>query len=360
MSGRHVVYGFLQPFCESILPSHELVLLHYQSDPPPKSLRQTGMVLVPVAERFRHWAKRTAWETLRIPKLIRDLGIDVALTVSGHLMPRCPVPQAVLCQNPWCYRPNAHQSIQDRIKAKLQRLGYGRAFKHADLMIYISNHLRSLYQSDNRSAHERNQAVAYVGLDSDTFKIASTYQSLQRKPYSVLAVSAMANWKGIHTLVDAISLVRGRNIPATLRLVGPWPDPAYENRIRSQIARLHLNDAVKILGRISDEDLHREYATSQVFALPSQCESFGIPAAEAMVFGTPVVSTDCCAISEICESAGKFGPAENPNWTADAIEQLLVDRHLWNHLSTAARTRASELTWDRCVQPLLQIESLAS
>ncbi len=360
MSGRHVVYGFLQPFGNAILPDHQMTVLHYDSAPPPDDVMRLGVKAIAVPDRFRHWLKRLLWEAWRLPGLIRRHGVDVALTVSGALMPRCPVPQAVLCQNPWCYHPAVHRNAHDRFKARLQRIGYGSAFRDADLMIYISNHLRQLYTAANPNSTERRHRVALVGLNQSTYEAAKRLAHLPRDPYSILAVSAMANWKGAHTLVSAVAMLHQRDIPAKLRLVGPWPDSDYEATVRRQIHALGLTHSVDILGRVSDQELHRQYATNQLFALPSQCESFGIPAAEAMAFGTPVVSTSSCAISEVCQQAGLFGPVGDPGWMSDAIERLMIDRGLWNQLSLAGRERASELTWHQCFKPLLEIESLVA
>ncbi|WP_182864991.1 glycosyltransferase family 4 protein [Rhodopirellula sp. JC639] len=358
MSGNHVVYGFLRPYALQTLPDHELVVLHYDDNPPPQELIQLGTQCIAISTRYRHWAKRAWWEATCLPRVIRDDGADLMLNVSGALAPRCPVPQVVLCQNPWCYRPIVHRSFSERFKARMQRIGYGQAFSQAALMIYISGHLRELYRNGNPGREEAASEIAYVGLNDATYRAAEQFKDLERDPFSILSVSAMASWKGAHTLVDAVGLLRKRDVPATLRLVGPWPDANYERQIREQVRSKRLDDAVEILGRVSDEELHRQYAINKVFALMSHCESYGIPSAEAMAFGTPVVSTDCCAISEICGPAGLFGPVEDPSWTADALESLLDDQTRWKQLSEKARERASGLTWGNCVQPLLSLPNL--
>jgi hypothetical protein len=144
----------------------------------------------------------------------------------------------------------------------------------------------------------------------------------------------------------------------SLQLVGPWPNVSHEQQIRQLIQALALQDAVSILGRVSNEELHRLYGTSQVFSLMSSCESFGIPAAEAMAFGTPVVSTDCCAIAEVCQPAGQFGPVGDPEWTANALETALTDQKQWQHWSEQARLRAATLTWDNCARAFQKIPEL--
>ena len=360
MSGQHVVYGFLRPVANWMIPEHRITVLHYDGETPPDDLLGMGIETFSVPQSWKTWYKRLGWETTKLAALIRSLAVDVMLNVSGALAPRCPVPQIVLCQNPWCYVPAAHRGVADRLKAKLQRIGYRRAFRDAAMMIYISGHLRDLYRRGNVGIDETESRIAYVGLDDDTFETAKRLRGEPREPHTILSVSAMASWKGAHTLVDAVRLLKDRGHTARLKLVGPWPDSDYEGRVRSQIKSLALVDNVEILGRVSDEELHRLYATSKVFCLMSSCESYGIPAAEAMAFGTPIISTNCCAIAEICAEAGQFGPVENAGWTADALQIALNDQDQWQTWSNRARENASRLTWDNCARPFRDIEQISS
>ena len=360
MSGQHVVYGFLRPFTRWMRPTHEMVILHYESETPPAEITEQGVTTVCLPDSLKHWAKRTIWEATKLPTIVRQQKADLVLTVSGAITPNCPVPQVTLCQNPWCYVPAAHQNWRERLKARLQRVGYTKAFRDSAMMIYISGHLRDLYRQGNPGVQETGSEIAYVGLNDDTYQAARGLQGAPREPFSILSVSAMAPWKGAETLVKAVALLRQRKIPATLKLVGPWPNPGHEQEIRQLIQTLSLQQAVSILGRVSNEDLHRLYGTSQVFSLMSSCESFGIPAAEAMAFGTPVVSTDCCAIAEVCQPAGQFGPVGDPEWTAKALEKAISDSSAWDQWSINARQRAAQLTWENCAQPFQRIPEMAN
>jgi glycosyltransferase involved in cell wall biosynthesis len=359
MSGQHVVFGFLKPLARWAQGQHSISIVHYQREKIPPELTALGVKSIPVSDRYRHWAVRSTWEYARLPGLIRRLNGDVLLNVSGALAPRCSVPQAVLCQNPWCFVPEAQYGAIQKFKARLQRAGYRRAFANAEMMIYISNHLRSLYRKDNEGKHEKAAAIAYVGLDEDTFQAARSMRELPRESLTILSVSAMAPWKGADTLVEAVAKLHQRGIPAKLNLVGPWPVRDYETRIRELIQSLSLQNYVQILGRVPDDELHRLYATSKVYCLLSCCESFGIPAAEAMAFGTPTIGTDGCAIAEVCETAGRFGPAFDTDWAARTLEELLNDDSVWHQLSQLAVTRASEkLQWDTCASELRKLFEL--
>ncbi|MFK5633437.1 MULTISPECIES: glycosyltransferase family 4 protein [unclassified Ornithinimicrobium] len=67
--------------------------------------------------------------------------------------------------------------------------------------------------------------------------------------------------------------------------------PTAELRMVCQDAPEHLPDGVVVLGRLSEQELVAEYQQAWVFCLPSDYEGFGIPYAEAMACGTPVVTT---------------------------------------------------------------------
>jgi glycosyltransferase involved in cell wall biosynthesis len=360
MSGQHVVFGFLRPLATEWRGTHQITVLHTEKEKLPIDLRELGVNSYEVSGTLSHWLKRTAWEIQTLPRIVKQLKANVVLTASGALLPRCPVPQAVLCQNPWCYVPAAQRGLKERLKAWLQKLGYAKAFRKAELMIYISHHLRSLYCKDNPMSQEKNWSVAYVGVDEDTFAAAAQMANLPRIPNSILSVSAMARWKGTDTLIRAVAMMRKVGKEVTVNLVGPWPDAAYRREIDLLIEREQLQNLIHIHGRVEDDTLHRLYATNEIFCLMSECESFGIPAAEAMTFGTPVVSTECCAIAEVCETAGLFGPVNDPAWTANALTALLNDRSKWKQHSNAARERASSiLRWNDCSRPFLEIPQLS-
>jgi glycosyltransferase involved in cell wall biosynthesis len=87
----------------------------------------------------------------------------------------------------------------------------------------------------------------------------------------------------------------------------------------------------------------------------SWCESFGIPAVEAQAFSTPVVSSNCCAIPEICGDGGIYPDPGDLHSVADSLAELLNNKVKWDQLSEAARDNASKFRWDICSRPLLDV-----
>ena len=87
----------------------------------------------------------------------------------------------------------------------------------------------------------------------------------------------------------------------------------------------------------------------------SRCESFGIPAIEAQLFGTPVVCSTACAVPEICGEGGLFCEPDDIPGIAEALESLLSDANAWNDASEQARRNADRFRWQTCSQPLVKL-----
>jgi len=357
MSAQHVVRGHVRQLAGWTLGEHEYVVLHDQQAC--LAFRSSNVVCTQPRIATRHWAARRPWEEIALPRLVRDWNIDVVLMMSGTVVSRCPVPQASLAQSPWCLVDDIGRSPAEHIKASLQRVAYREAMRRASLMAYASEHMRAAYRRNAGGSSGAPAAIVYNGIDSETFDAADALCSVvHRKPFQILAVSAMAPWKGIETLLRATRVLRDGGVPAQVALVGPWPNRQYEATIDRLTDVLALKPFVRKTGYVDRATLHRYYAESRVFCLMSKCEGFGIPAVEAQAFGTPVVASDCSGIAEICRVGGLFGPSDKPREIADLLASLLVDNALWRCLSERARTNAWRYRWEDCSRPLLRIFEL--
>jgi glycosyltransferase involved in cell wall biosynthesis len=115
----------------------------------------------------------------------------------------------------------------------------------------------------------------------------------------VLTVSRLTiadNYKGIDTLIEALPLVK-RDYPfVQLRIVGRGDDLP---RLTALAARLGVAGAVEFTGALSDEALRAEYATCDIFALPSRREGFGLVFLEAMTYGKPCIAARAGGAPEV-------------------------------------------------------------
>jgi len=78
----------------------------------------------------------------------------------------------------------------------------------------------------------------------------------------------------------------------------------------------------------------------------SICESFGIPAIEAMSFGTPVIVSDCCSMPEVCGKAAELVPVDDVHALADRIEGVLLNFTKAEQLRRAGLDRVVVFNWE--------------
>jgi glycosyltransferase involved in cell wall biosynthesis len=107
---------------------------------------------------------------------------------------------------------------------------------------------------------------------------------------------------------------------------------------------------VRFLGFVPPEDLPALYATATVFAYPSLAEGFGLPVAEAMAHGAPVVTSAGTSTEEVAGGAAVLVDPNDVDSIAAGIGAAIADA---TRLTAAGLTRAGELTWDRTVDATL-------
>jgi phosphatidyl-myo-inositol alpha-mannosyltransferase len=122
--------------------------------------------------------------------------------------------------------------------------------------------------------------------------------------------------------------------------------PGARLRMVTQDAPAELPAGVDVLGRLDDDVLADEYRRAWVFCLPSTYEGFGIPYAEAMMSGLPVVATPNVGARFVTDE-GRFGVLAELDDLGDRLVEVLTDDDLRARLSTLARERSAEFDLDR-------------
>jgi len=156
--------------------------------------------------------------------------------------------------------------------------------------------------------------------------------------------------KGFDLAIDAFAQVLPRYPQAELVLVGKGP---VHDDLADQVRQLGLQNAVRLPGRISDEDLVALITRAWAALVPSRhSESFGLVALEAMQSGVPVIASRAGGLPEVVPDgvAGLLFPPNDSNALAQAMLRLLGDPLLARSLSQAAYERAHTVFgWNACL-----------
>lgn len=356
LSGRHVLLGHLSKLARWTNGQHDYFVLYHKANKDMCKDLGENVQWIECPGHTTHWLSRTVWERSQLPNMASKLRMNLMFTPSGTAVPRLPIPQITFAQNPWCLVSGIQRKLLEKIKAALQRKVYKEAMHVSNIMIFNSKFMRWAYRK-NAGFEERASEVVYQAIDEETHEAADHHRNaVSKNPSQILSVSAMAPHKGIETLVRAVDILRrSHGFSAHLALIGAWPDKGYEKKIRALVKELDLEKEVNFKGFVPREDLYRYYAESKIFCLMSWCESFGIPAVEAQAFGTPVISSNCCAIPEVCGDGGVYPDPGNFKVVADQMARLLTDDNAWTQLSEAAILNAKKYRWDLCSKPLIRI-----
>lgn len=123
---------------------------------------------------------------------------------------------------------------------------------------------------------------------------------------------------------------------------------------------LGVQDRVRFLGRISQENLPKVYAACDLFVLPSvsRLEAFGIVALEAMATGKPVVVADIPGVREVIEDGreGLLVDPVNPQDLALKMRRLVEDPELRKEMGRRGREKVlANFTFEKVADQILSV-----
>jgi glycosyltransferase involved in cell wall biosynthesis len=162
------------------------------------------------------------------------------------------------------------------------------------------------------------------------------------EPY-ILSVAAAYPHKNLLRLVQSFPLDDGAGSAVQLAVVGlnGKAQPSI------QAAASRKQDHVKLLGWVDDGLLASLYRRALVLAFPSLYEGFGLPILEAMALGTPVLTSNFGAMSEVAGGAAELVDAYDVDSIRDGLSRLARDDGRRAQLRELGLRRASEFSWPR-------------
>ncbi len=161
--------------------------------------------------------------------------------------------------------------------------------------------------------------------------------------------------KDLGTLLAALAALKERRADFVLALAGKISEDKQYPALMAEIERRGLEEHVRLLGFVPDEDLPALFSAATAFVFPSLYEGFGLPPLEAMACGAPVVAVRASAVPEVVGEAGLLVPPGDAGALAQALEGLLTNPELAAELSREGRRRASRFSWSRAAAETLEV-----
>jgi phosphatidyl-myo-inositol alpha-mannosyltransferase len=190
------------------------------------------------------------------------------------------------------------------------------------------------------------------GVDLDRFTSAQPYEELRDGTLNILFVGRFEERKGLIHLLKAYHRLRKRRVDARLLVIGDGPK---RREYRRFVGLRGIRD-VEWLGRVSDDEKVRYFASADIFCAPNTGqESFGIVLLEAMAAGVPIVASDIHGFKRVVERnvQGVLVEPKNHRALAAALYTLARDPDLRQQMGDAGRERAPEYSWDRITEQIV-------
>jgi glycosyltransferase involved in cell wall biosynthesis len=181
----------------------------------------------------------------------------------------------------------------------------------------------------NYTGESNKLRIVPNGVDINTFTPRSNGDRFDQN--QILYVGFMRHVKGVDVLLRAMQRLVKQNPELKLVLVGGGiyrHSQAQESDLQEMARELGIEKNVSFVGIKTPAEVASYMRESAVLVLPSRKETFGAVLVEALACGTPVVATTCGGTVDIVDdSVGRLVPKENAEELADAILDIVSQRH---------------------------------
>ena len=242
-----------------------------------------------------HYAIPHAYAAYMAKKMLFDIGIEIPIVTTLH-----GTDITLVGSHPF-YRPAVTFSIN-----------------HSDRVTAVSKSLKE----DTLNLFDIKKKIDVIPNFIDTEAIATKDKPCKRtllakKEEKIL--THISNFRPLKRIIDVIDIFKGINskINSKLMMVGEGPE---KRKALRYVNDNNLKDKVLFLGNSSEIDKILCY--SDLFLLPSEKESFGLSALEAMAHGVPIISSNAGGIPEV-NLNGKTGFISNIGDTDSMINNAM-------------------------------------
>jgi O-antigen biosynthesis alpha-1,2-mannosyltransferase len=321
--------------------------LYADREPPMREQLQGAAVRI-IPRRPAIW-----WDQVSLPRRLAEDNISVFLSpyYKGPFLAPCPVVLTIHDLLFIEYLGRA-RPVYDRVMTWLAGLYASRAAA----IITDSEHAKRTIVSRLRIGAGRITVIP-LSVAPEFRPVPSGGDVHQRhavrRPY-VLYVGNFLPHKNLLRLVQAFAgLAEAARRNCSLVLAGDYADR--RRSIFDEARRLGIAEKVVLTGVVADVDLPALYAGCEAFVMPSLDEGFGLPAAEAMACGAPVIVSDRASLPEVVGDAALLVDPLCVEAIGAALASVLSDRGLQENLRRRSLARAETFRGDHAAQRVLAL-----
>jgi glycosyltransferase involved in cell wall biosynthesis len=204
---------------------------------------------------------------------------------------------------------------------------------------------------------EADVIVTYPGIKQDLrLKIKDLSMEELKKKYKIdkpfiLFVGTLQPRKNITKLVEALSKLKNKEVDLIVIGKKGW---LYEEILEAP-KKFSVEDRVKFLDFVGDDDLPSFYKNALCFCLPSLYEGFGLPVLEAMQHGCPVVTSNVSSLPEAGGDAAIYFNPEDASDIAAKIDKVISNETLRKEMAEKGYNQVKKFSWEKAAKQTLEV-----
>ncbi len=308
-----------------------------------------SIVRAPLSERYL----AALWHRARVPLPVEALIGSVDIFYSpDFLLPPTRARRTLVTVHDLSY-VRVPECFPDPLKTYLNR-AVPHAVERADLILADAVSTARDLEEVYRIAPEKIR-VLYSGVNPRfCADVSEREQARVREKYHLhgpylLSVSTIQPRKNYTRLIQAFSNLSISDHQLVIVGSRGW---MFDEIFRT-VERLNLQERVTFPEFVADNDLPALYTMAALFVYPSLYEGFGLPVAEAMACGAPVVCSSASSIPEVAGDAALYFDPRNVDAMTNAMAQALADEPLREDLRTKGFLQVKQFSWEQAAEQLL-------
>jgi len=310
-----------------------------------------NIVLPPVGDNPFNW---WYWHERKLPGILRQTGVDLFFSPEGFVSLSTDVPQVPVIHDISFY----HRRGDLPYLRGIYHRHFCRKFaRRAARIVTVSGYCRSDI-SGYLNVEAGKIDVAWNGV-SDYFsplpeseKTGFRLNLTGGDPY-FLFVGNFSPRKNIPGLLRAWHLFRRKtSFPHKLVLAG---GRLYLNSETDRLIRFSpFKDDIILTGQVDHVSLSRYYSSAEALVFVPWFEGFGIPAAEAMRCGAPVILSSVTSLPEVGGEAAIYADPGNPGEICSSMKKIVTDNSLRESMVVQGIEQSAKFTWENTAECIMK------